>query len=100
MWHFRTIGRAAALAFAAVLGFAAIVTGFASALAFTVVLALAGMFGLVGGLKTNEPDTCLGVLGSGGLGVGLRRRGLRLNAGGGAAQQAGDGRREDGPLTD
>jgi hypothetical protein len=73
------IGSAAALALAAVLAFAAIVSGLTTALAFAIVLALAGMLILV--VHTDQANT--------GCGRRLRSRGLGWAIAGGLGRSSG-----------
>jgi hypothetical protein len=79
---FASVGLAAALAFAVILGFAAIVTGLAAALALTAILPFAAMFGsatVVSKLSGAERRD---------VGAGL----CRLNADSNPAKQTGHGR--------
>ena len=88
--HLGAVGRAATLAFAAVLRLASVVTGLAAALSLAIVLALTGMLGWL---------VCIGIAESG-LGsldhwiVGVRARGGRVSRDGSTHQTSESSREQ------
>jgi len=81
--HLGAVGRAAALAFAAVLGLAAVVAGLAAALALAIVLALTGVLGGLVSAGKAQPGLCS--LDAGAVGT----IGGRLGRYGGSTDQTG-----------